>query len=170
MAKRIFQVTGFTFTATSDSVVLVNNTFMSIAGATSSQRLDVLEVYWGGLAATSAVTLLQLARTAVAGSTTTALVSPNSDGPMDTATAALVSPPWCYTQWTNNPAVSAATTDARLNLAGNTFGGIVRWNASPTQQWTITGSAVPATSVLRASNAASGVAAVVSAHIIYEPY
>src|SRR4051812_7266766 len=129
MAKRIFQVTGFTFTATSDSTILGNDTYMGIGGPHSSALIDLLEVYWGGLATTSAVTLLQLSRTITPGTTTSALVSPASDGPEHPSTAALVSPTYVFTKCTTNPVASAAIGDAKLNLAGNTFGGIVRWNA-----------------------------------------
>ena len=171
MAKRIFSVTGFTFTATSDSVAQTNDGFMGVGGPHSSAQIDLLEVYWGGLATTSAVTLLQLVRTVTPGTTTTALVLPASDGPEHPSTAPLVSPTYVFTKCTANPVTSNSIADARLNLAGNTFGGIVRWNAAPTQQWTIMGSASPGgCTVLKAGNMASGANAVVSAHILYEPY
>lgn len=169
MAKRSFSVTGFTFTATSDSTAMANDSYMSLEGATSTQRLDVLEVYWGGLATTSAVCLLQLSRSQ-AGSTTSGLISPASDGPLDTATATLTSPPWSATRFTTGPSSSLALTDAKLKLAGNTFGGIVRWNAAPTQQWTITGNGNGNRTLFHATNQSSGANAVCSAHIIYEPY
>lgn len=171
MAKRVFQVTGYTFTATSASATLASGSYMGINAGSSTQRLDVLEVYWGGMATTSAVTLLQLSRTAVAGTSTSALVSHQaSDGPLDSATSALTSPAWVWTAAGTNAAASAALTDAKLNLAGNTFGGIVRWNAAPTQQWTVSGVASPSSSVLFANNSGSAANAVVSAHIIYEMY
>ena len=66
---------------------------------------------------------------------------------------------------------SNVVTNADLNLGLNMFGGILRWNAAPTQQWTQIGNAVNAgESVLYNSSSASGVTTVVNAHIIYEPY
>jgi hypothetical protein len=172
MAKRIFQVTGNTFTATSDSTIPANFTYMALSGATASQRIDVLEVYWGGLASASAPHALQLCRTITPGTTTSALTTAinASDGPEDSATAALLSPPWAYMNCATNPIPPNSITDARLNLAGNAFGGIVRWNAAPTQQWTITGNTSPAVSMMRCSNLAAATSPVLSAHIIYEPY
>ncbi len=172
MAKRIFQVTGMTFTATSDSTIPANFTYMAVSGATSSQRVDILEVYWGGLASASAPHTLSLARTVTPGTTTSALTTAQnvSDGPADSATAALLSPVWAYINCATNPTTTNAITDARLHLGGNAFGGIVRWNAAPTQQWTITGTASPSVSILRCSNLASAASPVLDAHIIYEPY
>src|SRR6266550_8061192 len=149
MAKRIFQTTGFTFTATSDSTIIANNSYMALSGGSTTQRIDLLEVYWGGLSTASTPHTMHVCRTVTPGTTTSALVSPNSDGPMDPATAALVSPPGAYTNCTTNPVPSAATTDARLHVGGNAFGGIVRWNAAPTQQWVVLGNTNPNVSLLR---------------------
>lgn len=170
MAKRVFQCVNYTPTATSDSsTALANGTYQAIRGATSTQKIDVLEVMISGFAGASAPTILQLARVGVVGSTTSALVAPNTDGPEDTATAALVSPPLTYTNAVGGPQRSGAITDARLNLGLNAFGGIVRWNAAPTQQWVITGNTAPGgESVLSAYS--GGTVGAISSHIIYEPY
>ncbi len=172
MAKRIFQVTGQTFTATTDSTAMANYTYMAISGGSTTQRIDILEVYWGGLASASAPHTLHLARLGTAGTTTSTLLVAQgaSDGPMDSATADLRSVVTAYNGCTTGPTTSNLISDARLNLAGNAFGGIVRWNAAPTQQWTITGNVAPSVSALRCNNAASATSPVLSSHIIYEPY
>jgi hypothetical protein len=169
MAKRIFGAVNYTPTATSDGANLANNTYQAIRGATATQKIDLLEVLISGLGTSSAPAILQLARTTAVGSTTSALVAPNSDGPADFATAVLVSPPLTYTLAVGGPTRSGATTDAKLNLGINTFGGIIRWNAAPTQQWTQVGNtASGGESVLSAGTGLAPGAA--SSHIIYEVY
>jgi hypothetical protein len=98
---------------------------------------------------------------------------PNADGPMLVNATALVSGSTvvAYTAATTGPIPNAANTLPRLSLALNSFGGIFRWNAAPTQQWTSVGNAVNGgESVLYNSSSANGVTTPVNAHIIYEPY
>jgi hypothetical protein len=53
----------------------------------------------------------------------------------------------------------------------NSFGGILRWNASPTQQWTLSGVALGAgESIFWAQNVNSAGNPSGAAHIIYETY
>jgi ABC-type molybdenum transport system ATPase subunit/photorepair protein PhrA len=66
---------------------------------------------------------------------------------------------------------SNAITDAKLNLGQNAFGGIIRWNAAPMQQWQLLGStASGAETMLCNLVAGTGVSTTANAHIIYEPY
>jgi hypothetical protein len=174
MAKRLFQFTNYTPTATADSpTALANGTYQAIAGNAATQKIDVLEVMISGLAGASTPTIMQLARSGIIASTTTSLVttspSPASDGPMDPATAALAAPVRTWTSAVGGSQRSAANTDARLELAINAFGGIVRWNAAPTQQWNLVSSAAPGgESTLSAYT--GGTVGAISSHIIYEPY
>lgn len=171
MAKRVFHAVNYTPTATSDSTTaLANGTYQGIRGATTTQRIDVLEVMISGFApSASSPTIMQMARSGIIASTTTLLAAPNSDGPEDPATAALLSPPLTFVGAVGGPQRSAAISDARLNLGVNAFGGILRWNASPTQQWVITGNtASGGESTLSAYS--GGTVGAVSSHIIYEPY
>lgn len=170
MAKRSFQCVNYTPTATADSpTALANGTYQGIRGATSTQKLDILEVMISGLAGASAPTILQLARSGVIASTTSVLVAPNSDGPTDPATAALQSPALTWTNAVGGPQRSGSISEARLSLAVNAFGGILRWNAAPTQQWTITGNtATGGESTLSAFT--GGTVGAISSHILYEPY
>jgi hypothetical protein len=175
MAKRVFQATGYTATATSDSTTqLAQSTYQCIRGGSATQKIDVLEVLISGLASASTICVMQLARSGLIGSTSLVLAAPNSDGAEDASTAALTSPPLTYvgtSTGTTGPARSSAITDARLNLAINGFGGIIRWNAAPTQQWNMLTCTVPAgESILSATNAGGGGSGVVSSHVIYEPY
>ena len=170
MAKRSFQCVNYTPTATSDSTAaLANGTYQGIRGGSATQRIDVLEVLISGLAGASSPTIMQLARSGIIASTTSVLVAPNSDGPADTATAALAAPPLTFVAAVGGPQRSAAISDARLNLALNVFGGILRWNAAPTQQWVITGATAPGgESTLSAYS--GGTVGAVSSHVLYEPY
>jgi hypothetical protein len=170
MAKRVFQATNYTPTATSDSTTaLANGTYQAIRGATGTQKIDLLEVLISGLAGSSSPTILQLARSGLLGSTTTALAAPNTDGPEDPATAALTSPPLTYVAATSGAQRSSSISDTRLNLAINAFGGIIRWNAAPTQQWVVTGNTTPGGESLLSAYS-GGTAGAISSHILYEPY
>jgi hypothetical protein len=65
--------------------------------------------------------------------------------------------------------IVAATTDPKLELNLNAFGGIIWWNAAPTQQWSILGN----TASLGESSLSAftgGTVGAISAHILYEPY
>jgi hypothetical protein len=87
------------------------------------------------------------------------------------ATAALAAPVVVATAWTTKPQASSTTTDAKLNLGLNTFGGIIRWNASPTQQWQLLGSATGfGCTILFNSSTSGGSNALADAHIMYETY
>src|SRR5712671_1915766 len=136
MAKRIFQEVNWTATATADATSHTSSLYPCIRGGSSTQRTDILEVMISGFAGSSAPVIMQLARSSALGSTTSSLKAPNSDAPADPATAALAAPTIPYVEATTGPQRSNAITDARLNLGLNAFGGIVRWNAAPTQQFT----------------------------------
>jgi hypothetical protein len=171
MAKRIFQAVNFTPTATADAATaLANSTYMAMKGGSSTQMIDVLEIMISGLAAsTSSPTIMQFARHSTIATTPTALAAPNSDGPMHPSTAALAAPAVTFVAAGTGPQRSAATSDARLNVGLNAYGGIVRWVAAPTAQWTNLGNTAQ---LGEASLSAftGGTVGAVSAHIIYEPY
>jgi hypothetical protein len=169
MAKRLFQAANYTPTANADSSALANNTYQAIRGGSGTQRIDILEVMISGLASASSVAIMQLARDIQIGSTTTALAAPNSDGPTDTATAALAAPPLTFVGAVGGPQRSNAITDARLELGINAFGGIVRWNAAPTQQFVVTGNTASAGETSLSAFTGGGTGQI-SSHIMYEPY
>jgi hypothetical protein len=174
MAKRLFYTGGQAFTATAyNPTTLADGTYMALIGGTATQQVDVLEVLVSGMAIASAVAGMQLVRSSgTIAATFTALASPNSDGPMIPATAALAQPVNSFVAATTKPQGSAATTDARLNLGINVFGGILRWNAAPTQQWQLLGNATGfgCTILMNASAGGGTGSPAANAHIIYEPY
>ena len=168
MAKRIFQAGNWTPTATADTTALANATYMALKGGTATQQCDVLEILISGLAGSTAPAILQLARISTLETTPTALAAPNSDGPQHPATAALASPPVSFTAAAAGPQRSASTSDARLNLGVNTYGGIAKWNSAFTAPWSILGNTADlGESVL---SAYTGLApGAISAHWVYEP-
>ena len=171
MAKRLFFASQ-SFTAQAYATILTDGTHMSMVGGSGTQMTDVLEVLISGRDVSSVASAFQLCRsTSTIAATFTGLASPNSDGPMIPATAALTAPVNVFVAATTKPQASNVVTDAKLNLALNTFGGILRWNAAPTQQWQMLGQATGfGCSILFNASAAGGNSALANAHIMYETY
>jgi len=169
MAKRIFTSAGLTFTASAAGTAAASNTFMALKGGSSTQITDILEISISGKATASIVAAMELARASTIETTPTTLAAPHSDGPMHFATAALAAPVVTFVAAGTGPTPSNTVTDAKLNLGLNIFGGIYRWNASPTQQWTLVGNTAPGgESVQWNSSTAAGSSGLTDAHIIYE--
>jgi hypothetical protein len=168
MAKRIFQNINFTPTATADSVALANATYMAIKGGSGTQLINCLEFYIAGMATSSAPTGMSFARSTIIATTPTALATPASDGPNHPSTAPLAAPPVTFTAAATGGLRSNTTTDAHLMLGLNAFGGIVRYNAAPGQEFSILGNtATLGEAYLSSENV--GTAGLVNAHIVYEP-
>jgi hypothetical protein len=174
MAKRVVSSVAQSWTAATDATAVgaASTGFIALKGGSTTQIVDLLEFLISGMASNSAVFGGRVAYSSTLGATpTTPPALPNSDGPMIVNATALAATVVAYTAATTGPIPNAANTLPRLSLALNAFGGIIRWNAAPTQQWTQIGNAVNAgESVLYNSSSASGVTTVVNAHIIYEPY
>ena len=171
MAKRLFHATNWTPTATADATNLVNNTYMALQGGTTTQLINILEVMINGQATTSAPTMLQLARdsTVCASTGLGVLAAPNGDGPMHPSTAALAAPPSPNVAVATPPQRSNATSQGRLELGLNAFGGIMKWNPyTPDMAFSILGNAASLGEV-SLSAFTGGTVGNISAHIIYEP-
>jgi hypothetical protein len=172
MAKRIFTSQGITFTASAaGSAIGTPGTasWMALKGAATTQITDILEVMVSGMASASTVAAMNLARASTLETTPTTLPAPHSDSPLHFATAALAAPVVPFVTAATGPTPSNTVTDAKLSLALNLFGGIVRWNAAPTQQWTMVGSTAPGgESILWNSSTGGGASGLANAHIIYE--
>jgi hypothetical protein len=168
MAKRSFSAVNFTPTATADAAALANGTYMAIRGGSSSQLNNIIEINVSGFASVSSPTILQFARHSTVATTPTALAAPASDGPLHPSTAALAAPPVTFTAAATGGQRSAATTDARLNMGLNAWGGINRWLAAPGEEFSILGNTAP---LGEASLSAftGGTVGPISASIIYEP-
>ena len=174
MAKRIFTLGGQTFTAQAYTANLTNATYGAIKGGSATQLIDILEVSVNGMATASIVAAMQLCRAStIEAGAVTALASPNSDGALHPATAALAAPPVTFVAAaTNGPQASAVTTDPKLQFSLNLFGGIERWNASPTQQYSMLGNtaALFGELILFNSSTSGGSSGLCNAHLMYEPY
>jgi hypothetical protein len=171
MARRAFQFSNWTPTATADTSALANATYMAVKGGTTTQMIDILELQVEGMAGASAPTPLTYAHVSTLGITPTALAAPATDGPLDPSVATLGNPAVTYTAAGTGPQRSAATTDAKISCGINAFGGILRWNAAPGQQFMQLGNAVTAPSgecVLSCQN--FGTAGLLISHIIFEPH
>jgi hypothetical protein len=169
MARRSFSAASYTPTATADTATtLANGTYQAIGASGATSRLNIKEIWIGGQATASAVNIMQFARDHVLGATLTALAAPNSDGPLDTATAALAAVPLTYVAATTPPQRSILTTAPRLSLSMNAWGGAAVWHAGPGEEWGITGVTVDV-SESSLSAYTGGNVGLIGSHIIYEP-
>jgi hypothetical protein len=170
MGKRSFQNPSWTATATADAATtLATNTHMTLGALATTSGLLVQEIEIGGQSGSSTVNIMMFARHQIVGVTPTILAAPQSDGPMHTLGQAAATGNFAACAFTTPPQRSTATQSARLNLTFNGFGGIVRWQAAPFEEWGIVGTAV---NISESSLSAftGGASGVVGSHIIYEAY
>jgi hypothetical protein len=170
MAKRICTNVAQTWAPTANNVAATQ--FIALKGGTGTQIVDCLEFLLSGMATSSIPMSIQAAYSSTLGITPTAMALPNSDGPMIVNATALANVVVAYTAAGTGPVPNAATTLPRLNLGLNAFGGIIRWNAAPTQQWTMVGNTTNGgeTVLFADSSAGQSGSGALNAHIIYEPY
>jgi|SRR5882672_7438383 len=176
MAKRIFSTLGVSFATINLGSALTTSGYMAMVGSSTTQITDIAEILITGTAAASTIGSFVFApiSTAQTGGAT-ALAAPNSDGPMQSNATPVINTTFIAAA-TTQPTASSGITAPKINVGLNTFGGIIRWNAAPTQQYTLIGNAVfaagpPVTfgqAVL--SNANGGATTTANVHIIYEPY
>jgi len=174
LAKRIFN-TNLTWATQALNVAVTGANSMNIQGISTTQVIDWDEVLISGQDSASVIGNFLVVPMSTMGATFTALAAPNSDGPMQSGATPVVQN--TYIAATTEPVPSNAVTAPHINLGLNTFGGIIRWNAAPTQQFTTVGSAVfaagPPTTfggAILLNNSTTGASAKAVAHIIYEPY
>jgi hypothetical protein len=169
MAKRVFHATAYTPTATADATAHASGTYQALKGGSSTQLINIMEAYIAGMAGASSPTYMQLARVGTLENAPTALAAPNSDGPMHPSTAALAAPPVSFTAAGTGPQRSNATTDGRLELGLNAFGGIIRWVAAPGEEFGQLGNTTTlGESILSAFT--GGTPGLVNSHLVYEPF
>jgi hypothetical protein len=168
MAQRVFHAPNFTPTATADTTALANATYMAIKGGSSTQLIDISEVAGMGLAGASGAMLMQLARASTIETTPTALAAPNSDGPKHPSSAALAAAPVSFVAAATGPQRSATTSDGKLELNFNAFGGIFRWQVPRGEEWSQLGNTASLGESIY-SQFTGGSSNAISAHIVYEP-
>lgn len=172
MTKRIFTILNQSWTATATNTGLATTTFAGVQGGASTQSVDILEFKISGMATTSTLGAFQFSCVKVTGGGFSALATPNSDGPLNVNGTSLSSAVNTYvSSASTQPITYNVATTPIIDLSLNTFGGILRWNAAPYQQFTLVGNAATAGSaVLFNCSSAGGATSVANVHIIYEPY
>lgn len=167
MAKRSLSNSSWTMTAVGDTATMTANGACFIAGGSTSQLINILEVFMGGLAGASSPTFAVLARDSTVAATAITLGTNGHDAPLNALTAALAAAPVTGFSATTMP--QRATTLHLLELGFNAFGGIVRWVAAPGEEIVQYGNAV---NVGETSLSAftGGTPGLMNSHIIYEPF
>jgi hypothetical protein len=169
MSKRSFSIATATSGAgTANNVTVGTSGFMALLGGSATLLIDFLEILISGFATSSAPALMLFARNSTIGATPTAIADPAADGPLhpSSAAAAIGTP---YIAAATGPVRSSSVTAAKLNLGLNLFGGIIRWQAAPTQQFSMLGNtaSLGEVSLSAYTGTTSGT---YGAHIIYEGY
>ena len=167
MAKWVFKVSTFTPVAVADTTAMTDAGYMGLMGGSTTQRIDISDVYMGGQATTSAPSLMILARDSTVQATPTALSTGNSNAALDPATAALAAAQVAFVASTTKPQRSA--TLAGLNMSYNAFGGIVRLQLPLGSEFKILGNTASLGEV-SLSAYTGGTPGLTGAHIIYEPF
>jgi hypothetical protein len=178
MSKRIFTTSGLNWPVSGLGTGLSPNGYMAIVGASSNSITDIDEILITGTEDASTVGAFAFLPIAVAQTGgPIALAPPHSDGPFqsnDTPTTNIT----YINALTSQPQATTNLSAPKINLTCNTLGGIIRWNASPTLQFTLSGNSVMDTglpyntgqAVLINLVAGSGSVTTANVHIIYEPY
>ena len=180
MAKRVFSTQNMSWIASASGSPITSPLtpqWMAVKGGNGTAIIDVLEILISGLASASTLGGFIFSRVtgleaAAGGSALTTSAPKSSDGLLNPSGQAVTNPVVVFNAAsTTGLTPSNVITNADLNLGLNMFGGILRWNAAPTQQWWIVGNTTTTgESALYNSLTAGGATGLASAHIIYEPY
>ena len=168
MAKWSFSVGTWTPVAVADATNFTDSGYMGLMGGSTTQLINILEVYMGGQAGASSPSIMMLARDSTVQATPTALATPNSNGALHPSTAALAAVPIGFVASTTKPQRSNSVTLAKLNLSFNAFGGIVRWVAAPYEEFMLLGNTASLGEV-SLSAFTGGTPGLMGAHLVYEP-
>lgn len=164
MARWTGGFNNWTPVAVADATNYTSAGFMALQGGSSTQRINLLEVYMGGLASSSAPAQMIVARDSTVGATLSGGIGANA---LDAATAALSAPPVVFSTATTKP--QRSSTLQILMLGFNAFGGIVRWVAAPGEEVGMLGNTA-SLGELSLSSASSGTPGLMSSHFIFEPF
>jgi hypothetical protein len=169
MAKWSFLATNWTpGTGVADGTAS-NNPAQSIRGGNATQFIDILEVKVTGLAGASAPTPLLLGRVStIASAPTTLTASFGHFGALNPFTAQLSAPMSAWTSANPNSTRSTTVSEGQLDCGVNAFGGILRWNAAPTQQFSMYGNTSDLGEIVL-SCTTGGTPGLIQSHILVEP-
>lgn len=163
MAKWSGSQSNFTPVAVADATNFTSAGFLAVQGGSTTQRINVLEVYMGGLASASAPAQMCVARDSTVGAT----LSGGFNAALDPSTAALGAPVVAFSAASTKPQRSA--TLQLLQLGFNAFGGVVRWLAAPGEEIGMLGNTA-SLGELSLSHLSTGTPGLMSAHFIFEPF
>jgi hypothetical protein len=150
--------------AVADTTNFTDNGYLALQGGSTTQLLEVIEVYMGGLAAAAAPAQMLFAIDSTVGATA---LSGGQNKASHPSTAALAAPPNIFAVSTTKPQRS---TTPNLVLPFNMQGGVVRWkvNRGANEGVWLLGNAANS-GELSLSHAATGTPGLCGAHFIYEP-
>lgn len=165
MASNSATFNNWTPVAVADTAAMTAQGFLAIQGGSSTQRINVKDIYMGGLAAAAAPAQMLLARdtTAFSGATSNAALLTL----MDPSSAALAAPPLVQSVGSTTLPQRSATAKF-LTLSFNAFGGIVRMSLPPDEYIGILGNTQPLGEI-SLSSASTGTPGLMSSTIIIEP-
>lgn len=168
MAKWVLQVASYSPGAgVADSTTIGTSGFIALQGGSSTQYIKVQEIEENGQAPASAANYMLWARSSTVMNTATALATPNSLGPMDPNSAALASAAVGAVAATSGSFRAGGATIAKLNLSFNAFGGILRWQAAPGEEWGQLGNTATSGETTLSTFTGSGTG-LMGAHIVME--
>ena len=165
MARWTFKVSTFTPVAVADTTNFTDAGYMGLMGGSTTQRLEIYEIFLGGQATASAPSIMIFSRDSTVQATPTALSTGNSNAAHDPATAALAAPQIAFVASTTKPQRSA--TLGLANMSYNAFGGLVRLQLPPTAPFKTLGNTASFGEV-SLSAFTGGTPGLTGAHIIYE--
>lgn len=166
MAKRAFEFQSYTPTVNGAGTTATSSTYQAIRNGGPTMQTTIYEIYIGGQASASAINGMCFTRNATVATTPTALTTTTAtDGFMASNAGLPASSIVTFVAASTGGIRSTATTEARLNLSLNAFGGIVRWVAAPGEEWGLLGTAAGVESTLIAQTGSPGLQ---GSHIVYE--
>lgn len=166
MARWSATVYTWTPVAVADTANMTAQGFHALLGGTSTQRINLLEVYMGGQAGASTPSIMVVARD----STVSAGVTSNAArfAALDPATAALGTNPISTTVGSTTLPQRSSTLGL-LTLPFNAFGGLVRWVAAPGEEIGMLGNTA-SLGEISLSAFTGGTPGLMGDHLIIEPF
>ncbi len=160
MAKYSGNWTSITHTATANTTNLVDSTYsFFLQGGSATQRLEISEIYIGGESAAALACTFKFSRD-------TTVAATGISGVNNTLTDASATAPGTLAVIGNVATTKPQRgTGTLLSLSINTYGGVMRWVASPDQKITVVTATQPLGEASLSSLTGAGIS---SGHVLYE--
>lgn len=162
MARWSSNETTWTPIAVADATNFTDTGYHALQGGSTTQVIDIVEVFVGGQATASAPTFLMLARDSTIGVT----LSVGRFAAAHPSTAALGAPPVTFNTASTKPQRSA--TLSLLMLSYNAFGGQFRWRAGPGDEMSMLGNTA-SLGEMSLSALTGGTPGICGSHFLVEP-